>query len=166
VDFQYNPSRADFFRLLIAADASADPHRLVGLCCERATGDALSVSLVVPADDESGARSKGSARAVCLLGHAATLLDAAGVPLEDVMVADEDGRELDELVRSGGFDALLVCAPREQVPSPALSLAVRSARAYGLTVLGSAHQTAGPASWLWRVFHPLGHGPRPAEPAA
>jgi hypothetical protein len=166
VDFQDKPSRTDLSRLLVAADASVDAHRLVGLCCERAGGDPLSVSLVVPLEDGSGTWSERSARTVGLLGHAATLLDAAGVRLEDVFVADDDGREVDDLVRSSDFDALLVCAPREGVSSPALSLAVRSARAHGLAVLGNADQTAGPASWLRRVFHPLVHRPRPGEPAA
>jgi hypothetical protein len=167
VDFQDNPSRADLSRLLVAADASVDAHRLVGLCCERAVGDPLSVSLLVARDDKSGTWSERTARTVGVLGHAATLLDAAGVRLEDVLVADnDDGREVDELVRSGDFDALLVCASRQRVSSPALSLAVHAARAHGLTVLGTAHQAAGPVSWLRRVFDPLGHRPRPGEPAA
>jgi hypothetical protein len=166
VDFPDNPSRAELSRLLVAADPEVDPHRLVGLCCEGAAGDAVSVSLLVPLDDESGARADGSAQAVRLVGHAATLLDAAGVRLEDVIVREDDGRELEELLRCGGFDALHVCAPRDRVPSRALSLAIRSARAHGLTVLGTVHQAAGPASWLRRVFDPLGHRPRPGEPAA
>jgi hypothetical protein len=77
---------AELSRLLIAADPSADPHRLVGLCCEHAAGDALTVSLLVPAGDDSAAGSEGSARGVRLLGHAAKLLDAAGIRLEDVIV--------------------------------------------------------------------------------
>lgn len=166
MDFQDNPSRADLFRLLVAADATVDPHRLVGLCCELAAGESLSVSLLVPADDEPGARCEGSARAVRLLGHAATLLHAAGVRLEDVMVGEEDGREVDELVRLGGFDSLLVCAPRERAPSAALSLALESAREHGLTILGSAPQAGDHTSWLRRFLHPLRHGPRPGEPAA
>ena len=48
-----------------------------------------------------GAWSEGSARAVRLVGHAATLLDAAGLRLEDVIVADEDDVEVDRLVRFG-----------------------------------------------------------------
>jgi hypothetical protein len=166
VDSQDNPSRPALPRLLVAADATVDAHRLVGLCCERAVGGPLSVSLLVAPDDESGTWSERSARTVGLLGHAATLLDAAGVRLEDVLVADSDGRDVHELLRSGDFDALLVCAPHQRVSSPALSLAVRSARAHGLTVLGSPHQAAGPVSWLRRVFDPLGHWPRPGEPAA
>jgi hypothetical protein len=166
VDIEDTYTGAEPSRLLIAADPSVDPHRLVGLCCELAAGDALTVSLLVPADDESAAGSDGSARAVRLLGYAVTLLDAAGIRLEDVMVGEEDGREVDELVRLGGFDSLLVCAPRERAPSPGLSLAVQSAREHGLTVLDSARQAAGHPSWLRRVFHPLRHGPRPGEPAA
>jgi hypothetical protein len=162
VDFQDNPSRTDPARLLVAADASVDAHRLVGLCCERA-GDPLRVSLVVPLEDGSGTWSERSARTVGFLGHAATLLDAAGVRLEDVFVAD-DGREVDDLVRSSDFDALLVCAPRQGVSSPALSLAVRSARAHGLAVLGNADQTAGPASWLRRVFPRWCTGRGPGSP--
>jgi hypothetical protein len=166
VDFQDNPSRGDLSRLLVAADARVDPHRLVGLCCARPHGDSLSVSLLVPAGDESGTWSEASARAVRLAGHAAVLLDAAGVRLEEVLVADDDGRDLDELVRSGDFDALLVCAPSKRAASPAMSLAVRSARAHGLTVLGSGDQAAGPASWLRRVFDPLRHRPQSGEAAA
>jgi hypothetical protein len=146
---------------LVAADASIDPHRLVRLCCERAASDPLSVSLLVPADDESETWSDGSTGAMRRLRRAAALLDAAGVRLEDVIVADEDGQEVQQLVRFGGFDALLVCAPREKVPSPALSLAVRSARLHGLTILASGHQAAGHASWLRRLLDPLVPWPRP-----
>jgi nucleotide-binding universal stress UspA family protein len=159
-------TEAELSRLLIAADPSVDPHRLVGFCCELAAADALTVSLLVPADEQSAARSEGSARAVRLLGHAATLLDAAGIRLEDVMVGEDDGREVDELVRLGGFDSVLVCAPRERAPSPGLSLAVQSAGEHGVTVLGRARQAGGHPRWLKRVFHALRHGPRLGEPAA
>jgi hypothetical protein len=165
MDHEDTHTGAELSRLLIAADPSADPHRLVELCCEPAAGDALTLSLLVPADDDSGARPEGSAMAVRLLGRAATLLDAAGIRLEDVIVGERDGREVDELVRLGGFDSLLVCAPRERAATGGLSLAVQSARQHGLTVLGSARQARGHPSWLRRVFHPLRHGPRPGEPA-
>jgi hypothetical protein len=138
VDREDTHTGAELPRLLIAADSSVDPHRLVGLCCELAAADALSVSL----------------------------LDAAGIRLEDVMVGEQDGREVDELLRLGGFASLLVCAPRERAPSPGLSLVVQSAREHGLPVLGSARQAGGHPSWLRRVLHPLRHGPRPGEPAA
>ena len=160
MDYHENPSRTELSRLLVAADASIDPHRLVRLCCERAASDPLSVSLLVPADDQSGAWSR-SAASEHLLRLAAALLDAAGFRLEDVIVADEDGQAVQQLVRFGGFDALLVCAPRGKVPSPTLSLAVRLARLHGLTVLPSGHQGAGHASWLRRVLDPLVPWPRP-----
>jgi hypothetical protein len=105
MDREDTHARAELSRLLIVADPSLDPHRLVGPCCELATGDALTVSLLVPAAAASAARSEGSARAVRLLSYAATLPDAAGIRLEDVMVGEEDGREADELVRLGGFDS-------------------------------------------------------------
>jgi hypothetical protein len=97
VDCPDNPSRAELSRLRVAADPEVDSHRLVGLCCERAASDSFSVSLLVPVDDESGAWADGSAQAVRLVGHAATLLDAAGVRLEDVIVREDDGREVDPL---------------------------------------------------------------------
>jgi hypothetical protein len=114
---------------------------LVGLRCERAADDPLSVSLLVPADDDSGAWSEASARAVRLVGHAATLLDAAGLRLEDVIVADEADVEVDRLVRFGGFDALLVCAPRGRV---------LSSGPVGRRPVGAPARTDGP----WR--HPPG----------
>ncbi|MGH2844519.1 MAG: hypothetical protein ACRDL0_00580 [Thermoleophilaceae bacterium] len=161
MDYQENPSPTDPSRLLIAADPGVDPHRLVRLCCERGASDPLGVSLLVPSDHESAARSDGSARAVRLLGQAAALLDAAGFRLEDLVVADDTGEEVDRLVRFGGFDALLVCAPRKKTPSPALSLAVRLARLHGVTIIGSDHQPDGHAGWLRRVLDPLASWPRP-----
>jgi hypothetical protein len=163
VDHQDNPSRPELSRLLVAADAGVDPHRLVRRCCELTSRDQLSVSLLVPSEEES---SDASARAVRLLGWAATLLVGAGFRLEDVVVAGEDDREIDHLVRFGDFDALLVCAARGSVLSPALSLAVRSARRQGLTVVGGAPEAGGLASWLRRLFDPLGHRARPGDRAA
>jgi hypothetical protein len=161
VDYDENVSRAEPSRLLVAADESIDPHRLVRLCCERAETDLLGVSLLVPVDDEPAA-SYESAAPEGLLRRAVALLDAAGVRLEDVIVADEDGHEVDQLVRFGGFDALLVCASHEGAPSPALSLAVRLARLHGLTVLHSDHHAAPHASWLRRwLLEPLMHWPHP-----
>lgn len=160
VDFLPDPSPVELSRLLVVADASIDPHRLMRLCCERAASDPLSVSLL-SADDESGAWFESAARTKRLLRRAAALLDAAGLRLEDATVADEDGQEVQQLVRFGGFDALLVCAPREKRPAPALSLAVRLARLHGLTVIASGHQAAGHVSWLRRVLDPLVPWPRP-----
>jgi len=165
VDFQQDPSQAELSRVLIAADASVDPHRLVKLCCERPGSDAPSVSLLVAADDPQP-WPDGIAATEHLLRKAAALLHAAGIRLEDVVIADEDGREVDQLVRYGDFDALLVCAAPAQVSSPVLSLAVRLARAHGLPVLGGDHQARGHASWLRRVLDPLVHWAHPGEPSA
>jgi hypothetical protein len=160
VDYDQNRASASPSRLLVAADESIDPHRLVRLCCERAETDLLSVSLLVPTDDKPVAWFE-SAAPERLLRRVAALLDAAGVRLEDVIAADEHGHEVDQLVRFGGFDALLVCASREKAPSSALSLAVRLARLHGLTVLDSGHQAAPHASWLRRLLDPLVHWPHP-----
>jgi len=158
VDYQENPNPTDPSRVLVAADAGTDPHRLVRLCCEGAASAPLGVSLLVPSDHESAARSDAPAGAVRLLGQATALLDAAGFRLEDVVVAGDAGQEVEQLVRFGGFDALLVCAPRRKTPSPAVSLAVRLARLHGLTILGSDHRSDGHAGWLRRVFDPWWRG--------
>jgi hypothetical protein len=57
---QPNPNRAELSRLLVAADAGIDPHRLVRLCCERSAREPLSVSLLIPVDDESRAAREHS----------------------------------------------------------------------------------------------------------
>jgi hypothetical protein len=160
VDYDQNPTRAAPSRLLVAADESIDPHRLVRLCCERAETDLLSVSLLVPSDDKPVAWFE-SAAPERLRRRAAAPLDAAGVRLEGVIAADEHGHELDQLVRFGGFDALLVCASREKTAPPAMSHAVRLARLHGLTVLDSGHEAAPHVSWLRRLLDPLVHWPHP-----
>jgi hypothetical protein len=156
VDFQHNPSRAALSRLLIAAEASVDPHRLVRLCCEHAQDDLPSVSLLVPVPDKSQPWSPSSAAAERLLLIAAALLDGAGVRLEELIIADEDGQEIDQLVRFGGFDALLVCAAHERVSTRVLVLASRLAQLEGLTVVGDGDRTGQP-SLLRRVLDPLLH---------
>jgi hypothetical protein len=166
VDLHDKPSHTELSRLLVAADAGVDPHWLITRCCELTGSEHLSVSLLVPRDEVSGGRPDASARAVRLLGWAATLLNAAGVRLEDVVAAGEDDREIHHLVRFGDFDALLVCAARGSVLSPALSLAVRSARLQGLTVFYGVPQAGRPASWLRRLFDPLGHRARSGERTA
>jgi hypothetical protein len=166
VDLHDKPSQADLSRLLVAADAGADPHRLIRRCCELTGGEHLSVSLIVPSDEGSAGRPDAPRRSVRLLGWTATLLDAAGFRLEDVVAAGEDDREIDHLVRFGDFDALLVCAPRGSVLSPAVSLAVRSARLQGVTVFDGVPQAGRPASWLRRLFDPLGHRARSGERTA
>lgn len=143
MDSEQNPSQAELSRLLVAADASLDPHLLVRLCCERCEGDSPSVSLILPADDGPAFRS-------------AALLDAAGIRVDDVVPVVDDFRGLDRLVRSGGFDALLLCEAAADTASPVLPFAARLADLHGLTVLRS-ERPAGRASWLERAVHPFLH---------
>jgi hypothetical protein len=117
-------------RLLVAADTSIDPHRLLKLCSDHARGGAPSVSLLVPVDLESRRSSGGPACAESLLRAAIALLDAAGIRLEDIAAGDDDVDALGQLVRSGGFDALLVCPSRRKSspvrPAPRGALGARS----------------------------------------
>jgi hypothetical protein len=159
VEFQQDSHQAELSRLLVAADASVDPHRLVKFCCERAGDDGLGVSLLVPIDDDARPSSEGTPMAERLLRKAAGLFEAAGIRLEDVTLSDEDTDALDRLVRSGGFDALFVCATHEGASSPVLPLAARLARLHGLTVIASG-PTAGHGSWLRRLVDPLLHWSR------
>jgi hypothetical protein len=156
VDFQEHPTRTELSRPLVAADASIDPHRLVTLCCEHAGDELLSVSLLIPVEDESRPWSESTAAAERLLHNADVLLGAAGVRLEEVVITDGAGQELRNLVRSGGFDALLICAGDEPESSPVLPLAARLARAHGLAVLESP-DPPGQAGWLRRVVGSLTH---------
>jgi hypothetical protein len=158
VDFQEHASRTELSRPLVAADADIDPHRLVTLCCEHAGDDPLSVSLVIPVEDESLPWSESTGAAERLLHNADVLLGAAGVHLEEVVITDGAGRELGELVRSGGFDALLICAGDEPTSSAVLPLAARLARAHGLAVLESPH-APGQTGWLRRVVGSFTHWP-------
>lgn len=159
MEFQQDSPQAELSRLLVAADTAVDPHRLVKFCCERAGNDGLGVSLLVPIDDDALPPSEGTPTAECLLRKAAGLFDAAGIRLEDVTLSDEDTDALDQLVRSGGFDALFVCATHEEASSPVLPLAARLARLHGLTVIASAPK-ARHASWLRRLLDPLLHWSR------
>ncbi len=158
MEFQQDSHQAELSRLLVVADASVDPHRLVKFCCERAGDDGLGVSLVVLIDDDARPSSEGTAMAERLLRDAAGLFDAAGIRLEDVTLSDEDTDALDQLVRSGGFDALFVCATHE-ASSPLLPLTARLARLHGLTVIASAPHP-GQGSWLRRLVDPLLHWSR------
>jgi hypothetical protein len=142
-------------RLLVAADAGVDPHRLVTLCCQRLDSEFVSVSLLVPLAAESEARSRGGLVRAGLLRKASRLLDAAGVRLEDFVLADEDAGALDELVGSGEFDAVVVCAAHEDVSSPVLPLVAQLGRLHGLPVLESGRNLRGHKSWLRRVVDPL-----------
>jgi hypothetical protein len=71
---------------------------------------------------------------------------------------DDDGDAVGQLVRSGGFDALLVCRARRKQSSPVLSLAVRLARVQGLAVDGDTGQCARKPSWLRRVQELMSNG--------
>jgi len=160
VDFEHSPNTAELRRLLVAADASSDPHRLVRLCCEHSGRDPLSLSLVVVDGSGSRPRSERTGVAESSLRRTAALLDAAGFRLEDLILSDEDGEAVSELVRSGGFDALLVCAGKKS-SSPVLALAGREAGQHGLTVVGSdcCPPDTG-LSWLRRAVNPLLHWAR------
>ncbi len=158
MDFQAHPSRTELSRPLVAADAHIDPHRLVTLCCEHAGDDPLSVSLVIPVEDESRPWSESTGAAERLLHKADVLLGAAGVHLEEVVITDGVGGELGELVRSGGFDALLICAGDESTSSAVLPLAARLSRAHGLVVL-EGPDPPGHTGWLRRVVRSLTHWP-------
>ena len=142
-------------RLLVAADAGVDPHRLVTLCCQRPDSEFVSVSLLVPLAAESDARSRGGLVRAGMLRKASRLLDAAGVRLEDFVLADEDDDALDDLVGSGEFDAVLICAANEEVSSPVLSLVAQLARLHGLALMESGRNRPGHKGWLRRVVNPL-----------
>jgi hypothetical protein len=159
VDFQHDPDQAELSRLLVAADASIDPHRLVKFCCERAGSDGLGVSLLVPIEVDAQAPHNNTAAVEGLLRRTAGLFDAAGLRLEDVNISDEDADTVGELVRSGGFDALFVCATHEKASSPVLALAAQLARVHGLAVIRSGPEV-GNYSWLRRLVDPLLHWPR------
>lgn len=155
VDHQRHDGQPDLSRILVAADPGVDPHRLVTLCCQRPDSELLSVSLLVPVAAGPEERSHGGVVRAGLLRRASALLDAAGVRLEDFVLADENADTLDELVGSGEFDAVLVCAADGDVSSPVLPLVARLGRLHGLAVIESGRNVRGHKSWLRRVVHPL-----------
>lgn len=155
MDHHRHDSQPVITRLLVAADAGVDPHRLVTLCCERPDSEFVSVSLLVPLAAESDARSRGGLVRAGLLRKASQLLDAAGVRLEDFVLADEDPGALDDLVGSGEFDAVVICAANEDVSSPVLSLVAQLGRLHGLPVVESGRNRPGQKGWLRRVVDPL-----------
>jgi len=142
VDHERHDSQPTLTRVLVAADAGVDPHRLVTLCCERPDSECVSVSLLVPFAAGSEARSRGGLVRAGLLRKASALLDAAGVALEDFVLADEDAGALDDLMGSGEFDAVLICAANEDVSSPVLPLVAQLGRLHGLAVVAAAATTA------------------------
>ena len=93
-----------------------------------------------------------------LLRKTAALLDAAGVRLEDFVLADEDADALDDLVGSGEFDSVLICTADEEVSSPVLPLVARLGRLHGLAVVESRGNVRGPRGWFRRLVHPLLRG--------
>ena len=153
---QRHDSQAGLSRILVAADAGVDPHRLVTLCCQRPDSEMLSVSLLVPLADDSKAPIQVGARRATLLRRASALLDAAGVRLEDFVLAVGDADEVDDLLGSGEFDAVLICAANEErSSSPVLALVARLARLRGLAVVESGRNLRGHQGWLRRVVNPL-----------
>jgi hypothetical protein len=157
VDHQRHDSQPALTRLLVAADAAVDPHRLVALCCDRPDSEFVSVSLLVPLAADSKAPIQDGARRAGLLRRASALLDAAGVRVEDFVLADEDGDALDELAGSAEFDAVLICAANKDASSPVLRLLAQRGRVHGLTVVESGRNLRGHKSWFGRLVHPLMH---------
>jgi hypothetical protein len=165
VEFEQTPRAAALHRPLVAAEPDIDPHRLVAVCCRHAGDEPLSVSLLIPVDDDVRPNPESTARAQRLVRDVDVLLGAAGIDLEEVVITDEADPELGELVRFGGFDALLVCARHEAGSSGVLRLAARLAREQGLEVIASGRPLDHPG-WLRRAIGPLFHWPHPRERAA
>jgi hypothetical protein len=152
---QRHDSQAELSRILVAADADVDPHRLVTLCCQRPDSEMLSVSLLVPLAADSKAPIQDGARRAGLLRRASALLDAAGVRLEDFVLAEDDAAALDDLLGSGEFDGVVTCPANEDVSSPVLSLVAQLGRLHGLAVVESGRNRRGHMGWLRRVVNPL-----------
>jgi hypothetical protein len=152
---QRHDSQAELSRILVAADADVDPHRLVMLCCQRPDSEMLSVSLLVPVAANSKAPIQDGARRAGLLRRASALLDAAGVRLEDFVLAEDDAAALDDLLRSGEFDGVVTCPANEDVSSPVLSRVAQLGRLHGLAVVESGRNRRGHMGWLRRVVNPL-----------
>jgi hypothetical protein len=165
VDFEQTPRPAALRRPLVAADPDIDPHRLVGVCCQHAGAEPLSVSLLIAVEDEARPWSESTARAERLLHHVDVLLGAAGISLEDVVITDGPDRKLEERMRFGGFDALFVCARGDTEPVGVLPLLARLARAQGVEVVETGRPLDHPG-WLRRVVGPLFHWSNPRERAA
>jgi hypothetical protein len=165
VESEHTPRAAPLHRPLVAADPDIDPHCLVAVCCRHAGDEPLSVSLLIPVEAEARPWSESTARAERLLRDVDLLLGAAGIDLEDVVISTEARRELEELVRFGGFDALFVCAPDETESLGVLRPAVGLAREQGLEVIETGRPLDQPG-WLRRVIGPLFHRPHPQERAA
>ena len=156
MEFEQTPRQQALHRPLVAADPHIDPHRLVAVCCQYAGAEPLGVSLLLPVEDEARPWSESTARAERLLTDADLLMHAAGIDLEEVVFADRGGQTLEELVRLGGFDALLICATDHSESFGVLPLVVRLAREHGLDVIDTGPRLDHPG-WLRRVVGPLLH---------
>ena len=75
--------------------------------------------------------------------------------MEDFVLADEDADALDDLMGSGEFDAVVICAANEDVSSPVLPLVAQLGRLHGLPVVESGRNLRGHKGWLRRLVHPL-----------
>jgi hypothetical protein len=155
VDHQRHDGQPTVRRILVAADAGVDPHRLVTQCCRLPDSEMLSVSLLAPLVADSKAPIQDGARRAGLLRRASALLDAAGVRLEDFVLAVGDADEVDDLVGAGEFDAVLICAANEERSSSVLPLVAQLARRHGLAVVESGRDLRGHRSWLRRMVNPL-----------
>lgn len=154
MDHQRHDSQPALTRLLVAADVGVDPHRIVMLCCQQPNSESVSVSLLVPLAAESDARSGDGLTRAALLQKASRLLDAAGVRLEDFVLADDDADSLDDLLGSGEFDGVVICAATEDAASPVVPLVAQLGRLHGLAVVES-DRSPGQKSWFRRLVNPL-----------
>jgi hypothetical protein len=135
-------------RLLVAADSGIDPHRLVKLCSDHAQAGELSVSLLVPVELGSSPSPASPDRAEETLRAAMRLLEWAGIRLEDITLTDQDPDLVEEIVRSGDFDRLVVCSAHGSDSSPVLGLAIDLARRHGLPVEGDGRSAGRVADWI------------------
>jgi hypothetical protein len=138
-------------RLLVAVDSGIDPHRLVRLCSDHPQADALSVSLLVPVDIESSPSLATPGRVERELRAATRLLDWAGIRVEDIRLTDQDPDLVEEIVRSGDFDSLVVCRAHGSGTSPVLGLAIDHARRHGVAVEDDGRAAGGVANWIRSV---------------
>ena len=153
-------------RLLVAVDSGIDPHRLVKLCSDHAQADGLSVSLLVPVDIDSSPSLASPGHAEEMLRAATRLLDWAGIRLEDITLTDQDPDLVEEIVRSGDFDSLVVCSAHGNDSSPVLGLAIDVARRHGLPVESDGRPAREVASWIRSVARVLLESLNPPWPRA
>ena len=154
MDFEEHPSRTALSRSLLAADAGIDPHRLVTLCCEHARRRSAQRLACDPGRRQVAPVVREHRRRRAPVARSGRAPGRGGIRLEEVVISDGAGQELGDLVRSGGFDALLICAEGEPASLAVLPLAVPLARAHGLAVLESP-DPPGHRGWLRRVVGSL-----------